>query len=183
MDDGQLTYDELLARIGALVEQVEQLPATDPPSPALELLDYLEAWHREGLTRLAMAMPPELLEAAREDPFVADLLDTYLSEDEDGDPTAIVEDALEQIRPYVHSHGGEMELLGVDHGIVTLELMGSCDGCPSSSLTLTQGVEAALRERWVGFRGLRVAGAAAPASAGHSHGQNLLQIQSLRPRS
>jgi Fe-S cluster biogenesis protein NfuA len=161
-----------------LAGQLEQLdPAVS--EPAMELLDHLEAWHREALTRLAMALPPEAMDAVRTDPVVAHLFDTYLGEDVEEDPTGVVAEALEEIRPYVHSHGGEMEVAGVDveSGVVTLSLLGSCDGCPSSSVTLTQGVEAILRERWPGFRRLQVEGADEPTAP-----PQLLQIQSLRGR-
>lgn len=176
-DHEELPVEQLLERVAGLLETIEDLPA-EVRDPALELLDYLEAWHREGLTRLAMSMPPEALDAAREDPVVAHLLDTYLGEDEDGeDPAALVEEALEEIRPYVHSHGGEMEVVDIDlqGGVVTLSLLGSCDGCPSSAVTLTQGVEQILRERWPGFRELRVDGEGETARP-----PQLLQIQSLQ---
>jgi Fe-S cluster biogenesis protein NfuA len=71
-----------------------------------------------------------------------------------------------------------MELVGVDGGVVTLKLMGSCHGCPSSSVTLTQGVEKILRDNWPEFRELRVEGAIE-----HRHeGPALIQIQSLKKR-
>jgi len=56
-----------------------------------------------------------------------------------------VEDALEGVRPYLGTHGGDVELLGVtDEGVVHLRLLGSCDGCPSSSVTLSLAVEGAI---------------------------------------
>ncbi|MFF5563082.1 NifU family protein [Streptomyces sp. NPDC012623] len=56
-----------------------------------------------------------------------------------------VEHALESVRPYLGSHGGDVELLGVtDDGVVRLRLLGSCDGCPSSSATLTLAVRGAV---------------------------------------
>ncbi|MFD4776143.1 NifU family protein, partial [Streptomyces sp. NPDC058427] len=46
-----------------------------------------------------------------------------------------VEQALESVRPYLGSHGGDVELLDVtEEGAVRLRLLGSCDGCPSSSV-------------------------------------------------
>lgn len=172
----ELDFEELLQRMTTLLEKVEQ---ADPAvrDPMMELLDYIETWHREGITRLATAVPPDALESAREDPIVANVLDTYLAGEEDGDPYELVEEALEEIRPYVHSHGGEMELVDVSSGVVTLSLMGSCDGCPASSATLTQGVEQILRERWSGFRRLEVAG---EETGPQDSGAQLLQIQSLK---
>ncbi len=56
-----------------------------------------------------------------------------------------VEDALEAVRPYLGTHGGDVELLDVtDEGVVHLRLLGSCDGCPSSSVTLSLAVEGAI---------------------------------------
>lgn len=56
-----------------------------------------------------------------------------------------VERALEQVRPYLGSHGGDVELLDVTaDGVVRLRLLGSCDGCPSSSVTLQLAVEGAI---------------------------------------
>lgn len=164
----ELELDDLLERVAELIDQV-----TD--ETALELLDYLEAWHREGITRLATAIPTDALVSAREDPVVAHLLDTYLGDDEEDAPEDVVEAALAEIRPYVHSHGGEMEVVGVEDGVITLRLLGSCDGCPSSAVTLTQGVEGILKQRWPGFRELRVAGEDESAPR-----PKLLQIESLK---
>ena len=48
-----------------------------------------------------------------------------------------VSDALEKVRPYLGSHGGDVELISVDEasGVVKLRLGGSCDGCPSSMVS------------------------------------------------
>ncbi|MFJ8860330.1 NifU family protein [Streptomyces sp. NPDC102451] len=56
-----------------------------------------------------------------------------------------VEQALESVRPYLGSHGGDVELLDVTgEGTVRLRLLGSCDGCPSSSVTLKLAVQGAV---------------------------------------
>jgi len=56
-----------------------------------------------------------------------------------------VEQALESVRPYLGTHGGNVELLSVtDDGVVRLRMLGSCDGCPSSSVTLKLAVEGAI---------------------------------------
>lgn len=58
-----------------------------------------------------------------------------------------VEEALESVRPYLGSHGGDVELIDVtDDGTVKLRLLGSCDGCPSSSVTLKLAVEGAIEQ-------------------------------------
>jgi Fe-S cluster biogenesis protein NfuA/nitrite reductase/ring-hydroxylating ferredoxin subunit len=55
-----------------------------------------------------------------------------------------VEHALDNVRPYLGSHGGDVELLSVSDDVVRLRLLGSCDGCPSSSVTLKLAVEGAI---------------------------------------
>ncbi|MEO6502322.1 MAG: NifU family protein [Jatrophihabitantaceae bacterium] len=56
-----------------------------------------------------------------------------------------IEQALASVRPYLGTHGGDVELLEVtDDGVVRLRLLGSCDGCPSSSVTLKLAVEGAI---------------------------------------
>jgi Fe-S cluster biogenesis protein NfuA len=54
--------------------------------------------------------------------------------------------ALEQVRPLLAAHAGDVELLAVDEdaGAVLIRLLGSCDGCPSSSVTLKEAVERAI---------------------------------------
>lgn len=56
--------------------------------------------------------------------------------------------ALDKVRPYLASHGGDVEILDVDSeaGMVTIRLLGSCDGCPSSAVTLRMAVEDAIHE-------------------------------------
>ncbi|GAB06801.1 NifU family protein [Gordonia amarae] len=48
---------------------------------------------------------------------------------------------------YARSHGGRIALIGVDDGVVTVDLAGACRGCPASADTLRSGFEAELRRR------------------------------------
>lgn len=57
-----------------------------------------------------------------------------------------VERALDEVRPYLASHAGGVELLSVEEGVVRLRLVGTCDGCPSSSATLEHAIRAAITE-------------------------------------
>ena len=56
-----------------------------------------------------------------------------------------IEDALDSVRPYLGSHGGDVKLLGVDDDVVRLQFAGSCKSCPSSAVTLELAVEDAVR--------------------------------------
>ncbi len=58
-----------------------------------------------------------------------------------------VEAALEEIRPTLQADGGDVELVGVDEGIVSVKLTGACAGCPMSTMTLKMGIERVLRGR------------------------------------
>ncbi|MBL4851157.1 MAG: NifU family protein [Gammaproteobacteria bacterium] len=58
-----------------------------------------------------------------------------------------VEDALETVRPSLESHGGNVELVEImPPETVVIRLLGACDGCPASALTLSEGVEKAIKE-------------------------------------
>jgi Fe-S cluster biogenesis protein NfuA/nitrite reductase/ring-hydroxylating ferredoxin subunit len=58
-----------------------------------------------------------------------------------------VEQALESIRPFLASHGGNVELVEIiPPDTVTVRLLGACDSCPASGLTLSEGVEKAIKE-------------------------------------
>ncbi|MGH2705601.1 MAG: NifU family protein [Actinomycetota bacterium] len=60
----------------------------------------------------------------------------------------------ERIRPGVRRDGGDIELVGVADGVVTIRLFGACDGCPMSPVTLRAGVERILREAVPEVRGV-----------------------------
>jgi Fe-S cluster biogenesis protein NfuA len=49
--------------------------------------------------------------------------------------------ALEEIRPRLQADGGDVELLGVNNGIVQVRLKGACAGCPMATITIKMGVE------------------------------------------
>ncbi|MGH2767798.1 MAG: NifU family protein [Actinomycetota bacterium] len=52
----------------------------------------------------------------------------------------------EKVRPGIRLDGGDVELVGVRDGVVTIRMFGACDGCPLSPVTLRAGVERILRE-------------------------------------
>lgn len=59
-----------------------------------------------------------------------------------------VDQALDEIRPYIHSHGGEVNVLEVTgEGVARLQMVGSCNGCPMSMLTMRLGIERLLAEK------------------------------------
>ena len=57
-----------------------------------------------------------------------------------------VHQALEKVRPLLRSHGGNVELVDLSGGVARLRMLGSCDGCPSSGMTLKTAIEEAIYE-------------------------------------
>ena len=57
-----------------------------------------------------------------------------------------VEVALDRIRPALQADGGDVELVDVQDGVVTVRLTGACGSCPMSTMTLRTGVERAIRQ-------------------------------------
>ena len=57
-----------------------------------------------------------------------------------------VEEVLESVRPMLIQDGGNVELVGIDDGVVKLRLVGSCSSCSSSVMTLKMGIEKALKK-------------------------------------
>ena len=145
------TLERAVQRIADLVARVEAHHDPSVVRDVFELLDWIDTLHREGLERIAGGLAGVgFLEKALDDPVVAHLFAIYGLVSAD-DAEVHVEAALEEVRPYVRSHGGEMTLSSIDAGVVRLGMHGACDGCPSAVVTLTQSVEKAIRERWPGL--------------------------------
>jgi Fe-S cluster biogenesis protein NfuA/nitrite reductase/ring-hydroxylating ferredoxin subunit len=138
-----------LAHVDALVGELQQLP--DPASRAVveELLSTVLDLHGEALSRMLDVAGPRgdpaadrLLERMAADEVIRSVL--LLHGLHPLDLRTRVEGALESVRPYMRSHGGGVELLGVAGDIVRIRLEGHCQGCPSSTVTLKLAVEKAI---------------------------------------
>jgi Fe-S cluster biogenesis protein NfuA len=162
-DSETLGYDEILVRIGELAEVLAAHPDPKVGQQVEELLDWVDVFHHTGLGRL-IEMTRQwrgeiFLENVAQDPITGTMLELYgLGEGPEATDEAEVAvlAALESVRPLIESHGGALEVESIVDGVVTVQLKGTCDGCPSSSATLTYGVEAALRDAWPNFRRLAV---------------------------
>jgi Fe-S cluster biogenesis protein NfuA/nitrite reductase/ring-hydroxylating ferredoxin subunit len=98
----------------------------------------------EGLERIMELLPPQQPAANAGDDQVEHLLLVH-----DLHPRSLedrVTDALAEVTPYLESHGGGVELVRVDGGVVRLRLQGSCSGCPSSTVTLKLAIEDAIHK-------------------------------------
>lgn len=135
MDDLQARAQ--VARVDGLLERVDALPDRAARELTLDLVQALLDLYGEGLARLTAGADPA------SDELVAHLL--MLHGLHPVPAAERVAGALEEVRPYLASHGGDVELLGVEDGVVRLRLKGSCSGCPSSTVTLRSAVEDAIR--------------------------------------
>jgi Fe-S cluster biogenesis protein NfuA/nitrite reductase/ring-hydroxylating ferredoxin subunit len=77
-----------------------------------------------------------------------------------------VVEALDTVRPYMESHGGNVELLAIEDGVAKLALQGSCNGCAASRATLELAIKQALEEHAPDLVGLEVEGVSEPGPIG-----------------
>ena len=165
VDIETLAYEDVMPRVGELFDELMTHPDAGVRDRVEEMMDLFDAFHREGLGRLVemiRAWRGEVfLESVGRDDVTGYFLNAYdLGEAPDEREQAAayeaVDVALEELRPMIESHGGMITVEEVKDGVVKVQMLGSCDGCPSSSATLTGGLEEALRRHWPNFRRLEV---------------------------
>jgi Fe-S cluster biogenesis protein NfuA/nitrite reductase/ring-hydroxylating ferredoxin subunit len=141
--DSQDTGDRV-ARIEGLLGEVEALADPLARERATELVQALLDLYGEGLARIVRSIGDAQAAALADDGLVSHLLLLH-----DLHPVPLetrVREALEGVRPYLESHGGDVELIGVEDGVARLRLQGSCSGCPSSTMTLKLAIEDAIQK-------------------------------------
>jgi Fe-S cluster biogenesis protein NfuA/nitrite reductase/ring-hydroxylating ferredoxin subunit len=138
---------ELVARVEAALDTIAAEPR------ALDAVQAVVELYGEGLRRMVEG-------AGVEDELVAHLLLMH-----DLHPVPLeerVRGALEEVQPYLESHGGGVELLSAEEGVVRLALRGSCSGCPSSTVTLKLAIEEAIHKACPDVEEIVAEGVAAP---------------------
>jgi Fe-S cluster biogenesis protein NfuA len=159
----QEPYDELVEAPGTpdlrltgehIDALIEQIAGGGPANPlrarerAEELVRVVTDLYGAGLERLLELvhesghLDEPLLEALADDDLVASLLLVHGLHPYD--VRTRVEQALDHVRPYLGSHGGDVELLGVEGGVARVRFGGTCNGCASSTVTLTNAIEEAI---------------------------------------
>jgi Fe-S cluster biogenesis protein NfuA/nitrite reductase/ring-hydroxylating ferredoxin subunit len=186
--------DGLIERVQELQEALDA--ATDSPLRELadELVAALVQMYGAGLERILATVRDaggegeRIAAALAGDPLVAALL---LIHDLHPVPLADrVQAALDSVRPYMESHGGNVELLSLEDGIARIHLRGSCSDCSASSVTLELAIKQALEEAAPDLEGLEVEGMAPqtpgiglPMASGTATADYELPIVAAEPRS
>ncbi len=130
-------------QIGTLLDELSQTAMPAVTHRVEELLSCVLALYGAGLERIGDHLDPETRRQLADDELIGPLLVLHDLHPDDVDTR--VQRALDQVRPYLGSHAGGVALSGVDeNGVVHLQLEGSCDGCPSSALTVKNAIEDAV---------------------------------------
>jgi Fe-S cluster biogenesis protein NfuA len=139
---------ELASSAQRVESLLQELGAEDArvATRAEELVRALSEMYGEGLGRLVRRLDEELVREAAQDELVGGLL--VLHDLHPDDLPTRVQAALDRVRPGLGAHAGDVELLGLaeaeDGVVVQLRLAGSCQGCPSSEVTVHQAIERAV---------------------------------------
>jgi Fe-S cluster biogenesis protein NfuA/nitrite reductase/ring-hydroxylating ferredoxin subunit len=161
LDDKGL--QERVARLETLLEEIETLKDPNAKSKAAEVVGVLLDLYGDGLARMMEVIAggeerERNFEAFSRDGLISHLL--LLHGLHPLDVETRVAGAIEEVRPYLQSHGGNVELLGIEGGVVRVRMEGSCDGCPSSAMTLKLAIEEAVLNAAPDLEGVEAEGMA-----------------------
>jgi Fe-S cluster biogenesis protein NfuA/nitrite reductase/ring-hydroxylating ferredoxin subunit len=166
LDDQGL--QERAARMETLLGEIESLQDPNARTKAAELVQVLLELYGEGLARMMEVVAEgeereRIFEALAGDELVSHLLLLHGLHPLDVETRVIR--ALEEVRPYLQSHGGNVELLGIEGGVARVRMQGSCDGCPSSAVTLKLAIEEAVQKAAPDLEGIEAEGVTEPQPA------------------
>lgn len=162
-------FRERIEHVESLIRELER--SADPATRARmqEIVQALLDYHGTGLARIlehlneAGEVGQAVLSQLVQDDLVSSMMLLY-----DLHPLGVqarVEQALERVRPYLKSHGGSVELLGIRDAVVRVRLEGNCHGCGSSAATVKQLLEEAILAAAPEVTEVEAEGVAAPAVA------------------
>jgi Fe-S cluster biogenesis protein NfuA len=165
----------LPGRIEALLDEIARTADPSVVERAEELVAAVVNLYGAGLSRVVALSDEAQVRRFTEDGLLGQLL--LLHELNPDTTEQRIQAALDRVRPYLGSHAGGIEFLGVDDdGIAHLRLEGSCDSCPSSTATVQGAIEKAILDAAPEVQALQVDGMVEPPPPG-----GLLQIVTKRP--
>ncbi len=158
-----------MQRLESLLTEVDD--GADPATKAKvrEIVQSLMDYHGAAIEKMVSAMANDgnggraMLDKLANDELVGSALLLYGLHPLDIETR--VQTALEKSRPYLRSHGGNVELLSIEDGIVRLRMEGSCKGCPSSAMTMKSTIEKAIYDAAPDVSAIEVEGAVAAATS------------------
>ena len=156
------------SRVEELLAALRSGRVQDPAPVAEELVGLLVGLYGDGLSHIVAALADQgapgaaMLDRLTEDPLVESLL--LLHDLHPLDVDARVQRALDRVRPYLGSHAGGVEYLGVRDGVARLRLEGSCHGCPSSTVTVQLAITGAVQAAAPEVTDVVVEGMTAPSA-------------------
>src|SRR5215211_5164004 len=162
LDEGQLK--ERVGRLETLLEEIESFEDPEARAKTAELVQTLLELYGEGLGRIVECVG-RLGSEDLKDELLGDELITHLLLLHGLHPVDVetrVLGALDEVRPYLESHGGNVQFLGIGDGVARVRLEGSCDGCPSSTMTLKLAIEEAVQKAAPELEGVEAEGVAEP---------------------
>ena len=166
LDDQRV--QEQVARMEALLGDIENLKDPKARSKAAEVVQVLLELYGEGLARMMDTVAEGEDQERTFGAFAGDELVSHLLLLHGLHPLDLesrVLGALDEVRPYLESHGGNVQFLGVENGVARLRLEGSCDGCPSSAVTLKLAIEEAIQKAAPDLEDIEAEGVAEPEPA------------------
>jgi Fe-S cluster biogenesis protein NfuA/nitrite reductase/ring-hydroxylating ferredoxin subunit len=178
--------ERLIERVQELTEQLEEVQDFQARAVADELVSSVMALYGAGLERIFAALGDDAATVVQvRDRLVGDGVVASLMLIHGLYPVPLetrIGEALASVRPYMESHGGDVELVELVDGVATLRLVGHCEGCPASEATLELAIRKALEEAAPDLEGLEVQGVVEPpAPAPAAGGLELPVIQSGAP--
>jgi Fe-S cluster biogenesis protein NfuA/nitrite reductase/ring-hydroxylating ferredoxin subunit len=135
-------------RVGVLLDEIATIADPRLTERTEDLVRLLMQLYGAGIERiLELADEAGVLEGDLLDQLVADELVSSLLVVHDLHPLPLatrVSAALDGVRPYLGSHGGDVEIVAIEGDVVRLRMEGSCSSCPSSTVTMTYAIEKAI---------------------------------------
>jgi Fe-S cluster biogenesis protein NfuA/nitrite reductase/ring-hydroxylating ferredoxin subunit len=160
-------------RVQELIEEIDALPDSPARDLMHECLTSLLAFYGQGLERILNLIKRSGIAGQKTyDDLIHDRVVSGLLLIHGLHPIDLetrLRDALEKIRPYMRSHGGNVELLSLENDFARLRLQGACKTCPSSGVTLELAVRHAIEDACPDLAGFDVEGAPSSSAPVETH--------------
>jgi Fe-S cluster biogenesis protein NfuA len=155
-------FRKQMQHVETLIQEIDGFRDPADRAKTHEIIQGILKLHGRGLERILEHLADAgeagraLIDVLAQDDLISSLLLLYGLHPVEFETR--VRQALDQVRPYLRSHGSEVELLAIRDGNVRLRLEGSCQYCSSSALTLKLAIEEVIYEKAPDVRAIQVEG-------------------------